>query len=87
MSKNNITWLDPLSNQPVCTLNGCRKKFKTKIVDQAILTVVDGKKIMYDVHYSVCDECGRKHAMSTDVQKTKKSKSEIQNSLMFLREI
>ena len=87
MKNSNITWLDPNTNAPICTLDGCRKKFKTKIVEQAILTVVDDKKILYDVHYSVCNECGRKHAMTTDVQKTKKSESEIQNSLMFLREI
>lgn len=87
MKNSNITWLDPTSNTPVCTLEGCRKKFKQKTVEQVVLTVVDDKKITYDMHYSVCNECGRKHAMTTDVQKTKKSKTEVQNSLMFLRDM
>ena len=87
MAKADITWLDPVTNTPLCTLNGCRKKFSIKMVDQVVLKVVDDKKIMYDVHYSICAECGRKHAMTTDVQKTKKSKSEVQNYMMFLREV
>lgn len=87
MARADITWLDPTTNTPLCTLKGCRKKFSKKIVEQVVLTVVDDKKITYDTYFSICIECGRKHAMTTDVQKTKKSKTEVQNSLMFLREM
>ena len=57
MANSDITWLDPVTNTPLCTLNGCRKKFSIKMVDQVVLKVVDDKKIMYDVHYSICAEC------------------------------
>lgn len=87
MKSSNITWIDPQSQQPVCTLDGCRKKFKTKVVHKSLLTVVNGEKILYDNHFSVCNECGRQHAMSTDRQKTKKSKSEVEKSLIFLKEL
>jgi hypothetical protein len=42
---------------------------------------------MYNVFYSVCNECGRKHAMTTDREKTKMSKNEVQKSMMFLKEL
>lgn len=87
MKESNIAWVDPTTNTIICTLRGCRKKFKTKKVESMVLRVVEGKKIMYDMHYSICDECGRKHAMTTDTQKTKKSKAKVQDSLMFLKEL
>jgi len=87
MKSSNITWIDPQSQLPICTLDGCRKKFKTKVVTKSLLTVVNGEKIMYDSHTSQCIECGRQHAMSTDRQKTNKSKSEVEKSLIFLKEI
>jgi hypothetical protein len=87
MKKTNVIWLDPETGEPVCSLDGCRKKFKEKLVEKTTLTVVNDKPIMYDVFYSKCVECGRKHAMTTDKQKTQESKSYMQKSLMFLREI
>lgn len=87
MKKSNITWLDPLTNAAICTLDGCRKKFKEKVTEQAVLTVVNGKEALYNVHYSKCSECGRKHSLPTDSQKTQKSKNDAHKSLMFLKDI
>jgi hypothetical protein len=85
--KTDITWLSPETGEIVCTLSGCKKKFKTKISEQAPLSIVNGKQVMYNIFYSVCDECGRKHAMTTDKEKTKMSKNEVQKSMMFLKEL
>lgn len=87
MKSSNITWLDPNTGQAVCTLDGCRKKFKEKVIEKAVLTIVNGDKVMYDVYQSKCGECGRKHSMSTDRQKTQRSKSEAEKSLIFLKEL
>lgn len=87
MKKSDIVWLDPHTGEPICSLDGCRKKFKEKVVEKATLTVVNGKTITYDMHYSKCIECGRKHAMSTDKQKTSQDKSFKEKSLMYLKDI
>ena len=87
MKKSDITWLSPETGEVICTLSGCRKKFKNKVVEERTLSVVNGKEITYNVFYSICNECGRKHAMSTDKEKTHSSKTEVQKSLMFLKEL
>lgn len=86
MKSSNLFWIDPITNLQVCSLEGCRKKFKTKIVNKSLLTVVNGENIMYDNHISQCVECGRQHALSTDRQKTNKSKSEVEKSIIFLKD-
>jgi hypothetical protein len=87
MKKADVAWLSPETGEVACTLSGCRKKFKTKVVEQKPLTVVNGREVTYSVFYSVCNECGRKHAMSTDKEKTQVSKNEAQKSLIFLKEV
>ena len=85
--KADVVWLSPEKGQTVCTLSGCKKKFKTKVVEQKPLRFVNGLPILYNVFFSVCDECGRKHAMTTDKDKTARSKSEVEKMLMYLKEI
>lgn len=74
MSKSDVFWISPETGEIACTLNGCRKKFKEKCTEQIELRKVDDKIICYTNHYSKCVECGRKHVMSTDKQKTQQSR-------------
>ena len=85
--KADVVWLSPETGLPVCTLSGCKKKFKTKVTEPKPLRIVNGSPVLYNVHYSVCDECGRKHSMSTDKEKTNRSKSEVEKLLMYLKEL
>lgn len=82
MSKSDVMWISPETGEIVCTLNQCRKKFKEKCAEKIAMREVDGKIITYDNHYSKCVECGRKHVMVTDKQKTKQSKNKTQ--LLYL---
>lgn len=63
--KNDISFLDPVTMEVVCTFNGCVDKFTDE--DYEVYPKKDGKEFVQAFH--VCKECGRRAKANGDGKK------------------
>ena len=72
--ESNLKWVDPETQEVVCTWNDCRENFEQHSDTHEWAfekTSPDGVSVELTFYYHVCSECKRKIQSKTDVVKSK----------------